>query len=193
MTRAGGIVFSRPSTERLDAMLLTAATSELTYDHIGSTLDDPPGATIHSQERVLGSGQTCFDHAVAGLRVWACHGGLGARVHPADAALTVGANALVVLPAGPFAIVVPDRVVAVVDEPRRFGFAYGTLDGHQERGEESFVVEYRDDDTVVATIAVEAEAATLASRVAAPLVRRFQHLAIGRYLRGLQTYVDGRR
>ena len=33
------------------------------------------------------------------------------------------------------------RVVYVVDEPGRFGLAYGTLPGHVERGEERFLVE----------------------------------------------------
>ena len=47
---------------------------------------------------------------------------------------------------------VPARVVYVVDEPLRKGFAYGTLPGHPESGEEAFIVEYRDDDSVWLTI-----------------------------------------
>jgi uncharacterized protein (UPF0548 family) len=31
-------------------------------------------------------------------------------------------------------------VVAVVDQPTRYGFAYGTLEGHPVSGEEAFVV-----------------------------------------------------
>ena len=33
------------------------------------------------------------------------------------------------------------RVVFVIDEPGRFGFAYGTLPRHVESGEERFLVE----------------------------------------------------
>ena len=40
----------------------------------------------------------------------------------------------------------PCRVVYVVDEPDRRGFAYGTLPGHPESGEELFLVRY-DPDT----------------------------------------------
>ena len=36
----------------------------------------------------------------------------------------------------------PCRVVYVVDEPDRRGFAYGTLPGHPETGEELFAVRY---------------------------------------------------
>ena len=43
--------------------------------------------------------------------------------------------------AGPFVLVIPCRIVYVVDQERCFGFAYGTLPGHPESGEERFVVE----------------------------------------------------
>jgi uncharacterized protein (UPF0548 family) len=33
------------------------------------------------------------------------------------------------------------RVVYLVDEATRFGFGYGTLPGHPEQGEETFIVE----------------------------------------------------
>ncbi|PRC54052.1 DUF1990 domain-containing protein, partial [Mycobacterium sp. ITM-2017-0098] len=50
----------------------------------------------------------------------------------------VGAEVLVHL--GP--VMAPCRVVYVVDEPDRRGFAYGTPPGHAERGEELFLVRY---------------------------------------------------
>jgi len=40
----------------------------------------------------------------------------------------------------------------VVDEPRRRGFAYGTLPGHPERGEEAFLITHHDDGTVTFAI-----------------------------------------
>jgi hypothetical protein len=46
----------------------------------------------------------------------------------------------------------PCRVVYVIDEPRRRGFAYGTLPGHPESGEEAFVLEQRDDGTIASNI-----------------------------------------
>jgi uncharacterized protein (UPF0548 family) len=39
-------------------------------------------------------------------------------------------------------------VVYVVDEPNRKGFGYGTLAGHPEDGEESFIVERTEDGSV---------------------------------------------
>jgi len=43
------------------------------------------------------------------------------------------------------------RIVYVMDETepvRRYGFGYGTLQEHMERGEERFMIEWRADDSV---------------------------------------------
>lgn len=40
------------------------------------------------------------------------------------------------------------RILRVIDEPTRFGFVYGTIQGHAERGEELFLVQHDPDDTV---------------------------------------------
>ena len=101
----------------------------------------------------------------------------------------MGTSLLVVLPAGPCSIVVPNRIVAVVDEPGRFGFVYGTLDGHQERGEELFLVEHLDDDTVRATLRVDAVISSTPARLVAPAVRAFQRHALHRYLDAWRSHV----
>jgi uncharacterized protein (UPF0548 family) len=62
--------------------------------------------------------------------------------------LAPGDTAVLTLPVGPFRLKAPVRVVYVVDEPKRKGFAYGTLAGHPADGEEAFIVEMRDDDSV---------------------------------------------
>jgi uncharacterized protein (UPF0548 family) len=181
MSAAGaiGVVIGRPTHGALAAAWRSADRSDPTYRHIGSTLRAGHG---RSAGRRLGSGREDFERACAGLRRWACHAGVGATVYPAGAPLTEGGTVLVVLPLGPVAVVVPNRIVEVIEEPTRYGFAYGTLPGHQERGEESFVVELRNDGDVVATITVDAVPASVAARVAAPLVHLAQRLAVRRYL-----------
>ncbi len=56
-----------------------------------------------------------------------------ARLQPG---VTVVATRLI----GPMVLAIPCRIVYCTDEPNRFGFAYGTLPGHPERGEEAFHV-----------------------------------------------------
>ena len=79
------------------------------------------------------------------------------------------------------------RVVYVVDEPRRRGFAYGTLPGHPETGEEAFVVELQEGDEVTFTITAFSRPASRLARAAGPVGRRIQGWATNRYLRSVTT------
>lgn len=79
----------------------------------------------------------------------------------------------------------PVRVIYVVDEPRRRGFAYGTLPGHPEDGEEAWVVEHRDDDSVWITVRAFSRPATRWWWAINPVLRVFQEYYTRRYLRAL--------
>ena len=79
----------------------------------------------------------------------------------------------------------PVRVIYVVDEPRRRGFAYGTLPGHPEDGEESWMVEHRDDDSVWITIRAFSRPASRWWWAVAPILRIAQEYYTRRYLRAL--------
>jgi uncharacterized protein (UPF0548 family) len=80
---------------------------------------------------------------------------------------------------------IPVLVVYVVDEPERVGFAYGTAGDAPEHGEESFVLEHRDDDTVWLTIRSALEPGRGVRRLFAPLVRRRRRELTLRELRAL--------
>jgi uncharacterized protein (UPF0548 family) len=58
----------------------------------------------------------------------------------ANPAVVEGADYWLHFGVRPLALSEPVRVVAVVDEPLRCGFAYGTLEGHPVSGEEAFVI-----------------------------------------------------
>jgi uncharacterized protein (UPF0548 family) len=79
----------------------------------------------------------------------------------------------------------PVRVVYVVDEPDQVGFAYGTLEGHPESGEESFVVEKRADDSVWLVIRVFSRPSTALYRLGTPVLRAVQKRQVKKYLRAL--------
>ncbi len=69
---------------------------------------------------------------------WGMLRGAGVRVEASTEVAAVGSEVLVGF--GPLRA--PCRVVYVIDEPDRRGFAYGTLPGHPESGEELFAVRY---------------------------------------------------
>ena len=79
----------------------------------------------------------------------------------------------------------PVRVVSVTTDAHRVGFAYGTLPGHPETGEESFMVEQHDDGSVWIVIRSFSHPSTWYYRLAAPLLRWQQRAATKKYLRAL--------
>lgn len=78
---------------------------------------------------------------------------------------------------------IPCRVVWTVEEPDRIGFAYGTLPGHPECGEESFVVSMDAAGDVWFEVAAFSRLAAWYARLGRPVAALLQHLAIERYLR----------
>lgn len=180
----GGVRWGRPSAAERERLLEAAQQADVSYDHVGSTLAPErwPDRSPRARSRVLGHGDEAFATAITRLTAWAPQRALGAGVFPDGVRPTLGATLLVELRLGPLTVVVPDRVVAVVDEPGRWGFAYGTLPGHAERGEESFLVTQDDDGTVTGTVTVDATMGTLAARLAAPVVYGIQRFAVARYL-----------
>lgn len=180
------ITLGNPAPGRLDDALAEASGHEVTYAHVGSTLDP----AVACRTRTVELGHDTFDVGVEGLKAWVCHRGIGADVHPKGAPIAAGTDVLVVLRAGPIRLLVPDRIVAVVNEPNRFGFAYGTLPGHPERGEEAFLLERHDGGRTTATIRVAAQGDWLIARIAAPILRLLQRAALNRYLAALQQYAS---
>jgi uncharacterized protein (UPF0548 family) len=77
-------------------------------------------------------------------------------------------------------------VVYVVDEPDRQGFAYGTLPGHPETGEEAFVIHTHVDGGVYLDLQAFSRPATLLARAGDPLTRLMQQLVTDRYVRALR-------
>jgi uncharacterized protein (UPF0548 family) len=93
---------------------------------------------------------------------------------------------------GPFELAVPDRVVEVVHEPDRFGFAYGTVATHAEAGEELFLAEQNGPDELELTIRIHARPASPLARLGAPMVRWLQTAAARRYLDAWAAAIERR-
>ena len=66
------------------------------------------------------------------------------------------------------------RIVYTFDEPHRFGFAYGTLPGHVDCGEEIFMVERSETGTVRYVLKAFSRPRHLLARLAYPVARSHQ-------------------
>ena len=96
-----------------------------------------------------------------------------------------GMTAVLKVPFGPLSVSAPVRIVYVIDEKKRVGFAYGTLHGHPQSGEESFVVEQLDDGSVWLFLRGFSQPSSALFRIASPVLRWQQSRFTKRYLRAL--------
>lgn len=155
----------------------------LTYAAVGATAGVLPAGYHHVQKSaVIGNGRARFAQAAdTGMR-WGMLRGAGVRVEATTQVAEVGSEVIVHL--GPVAA--PCRVVYTVDEDDRRGFAYGTLPGHAESGEELFLVRYDPaTDEVIAEVTAFSRHATWWSRLASPVTSLIQRVVTDRYLRAL--------
>ena len=159
------------------------AGQSLTYSEVGATAGPLPAGYHHVQKTaVIGRGRQRFEDAAdAGMR-WGMLRGAGVKVQATTEVAAVGSEVIVGI--GP--VQAPCRVVYVVDEPDRRGFAYGTLPGHAESGEELFLVHYDPaTEDVFAVVTAFSRHATWWSRLASPITSLVQAAVTTRYLKAL--------
>ncbi|OBF29573.1 hypothetical protein A5724_25085 [Mycobacterium sp. ACS1612] len=163
--------------------LLDLAGLPLTYPEVGATAAALPEGYHHVRKSaVIGRGRRRFEDAAAEGMRWGMLRGAGLRVDATSEVAVTGAEVLVHL--GPVAA--PCRVVYIVDEPDLRGFAYGTLPGHAESGEERFMVRYDlASDEVHAEVTAFSRHATWWSRLGSPVTSVIQRVVTDRYLRAL--------
>jgi len=166
-----------------DADVARLSAQPFTYTPVGATRGStyPPGFHHLDVTYDVGRGRSGFHRTAETLMTWGMHTGAGLRVDASSPRVEEGAVVRARL--GPLPI--PCRVVWVVDEPERRGFGYGTLPGHPESGEESFVVAL-DGDRVTLTVTAYSRPGLLLTRLAGPVGRLGQRVAIRRYAAALR-------
>ncbi len=176
----------------MERMVQTLESAEPTYSDIGATLagKQPQGFHHDCYETVLGDGPKTFQRAVTGLKTWEAHRLPGVRVFPHNQEIRTGATVVVTLGMPIVALAAPCRIVSVIDEQTRWGFAYGTLPGHPEQGEEAFIISISPDQTVRFEIKAFSRPGDPVVRLSGPVGRGIQRGGTGGYLRALKRFVD---
>lgn len=137
-------LFRRPTPREIEAFVDRASELSLSYGPTGITMNDvPSGFQVDRARVVMGRGEAAFSKAKLALCEWR-HFKLGwVEVFPPRPCLEPGTSLVVVVHHLGFWSVNCCRVVYSVGDgadARQFGFAYGTLTDHAERGEEVFRV-----------------------------------------------------
>jgi uncharacterized protein (UPF0548 family) len=174
----------RPAADEIAELLRRCRADQLTYSPTGGSLDGttPKGLRRHRWSTDLAPGS--FDSAVRAIVGWEVHRRAGLLV-AVDGGIEVGTNVALVAPLPVGFVDATCRIVAVVEESDRFGFAYGTLGVHPESGEESFVVN-RSGDVVRFEVVGISRPAHPVARALPPLGDRLQDRAVRRYLAAMR-------
>ena len=158
----------------------------LTYAEVGATAGVLPSGYHHVSHRVwIGEGKAVFDAAVELVLSWNMHRRAGLTIDEAQPRVALDDDVRVGWAAGPVRLTAPCRVVRVVDEPNRRGFAYGTLPGHPEAGEERFIISVDETDQVWFEVTAFSRPARWYSHVGSPGSRWIQRRITRRYLAAL--------
>jgi uncharacterized protein (UPF0548 family) len=172
-------LFRKPTPAILDELRSSQAKLDFTYPTVGATVTTPPSGYVVDHTRIrLGNGEDLFRAARGALERWAQFRLGWVEACPADTPLRVGEVVAVIARVLGVWWVNACRIVYVVDEDgpvSRLGFAYGTLPGHAESGEERFLVEWdRATDAVWYDILAFSRPRHPLARLGYPLTRRTQ-------------------
>jgi uncharacterized protein (UPF0548 family) len=153
----------RPDAPALTRLIPRYAARPYSYPEVGATQrGDLPSDYRHvTRIVVLGDDQLTFDRAAEALITWRMHRRAGLVVAASAERAAADVTTVMAFGIALAGVIVPCRVVWTADEPDRRGFAYGTLPGHPERGEEAFVVERVDGRVTLSIRAFSAPATGL--------------------------------
>ena len=138
----------------------------------------PRGYRADHNRIKLGEGPAVFAKAVEAIKRWEMFNIGWLQLCWPDAPIEAGCGVAVLAHHLGFWSLNACRIVSVIDddgESRKYGFIYGTLPDHAERGQERFTVEWRrDDDSVWYDILAYSRPNQLLAKVGYPVTRLLQ-------------------
>lgn len=169
---------AQPSTKAIREFVARQSEKPFSYSEVGYSRDFPPRGYVVDHRRIcLGKGLATFEAACAALRSWEMFNLGWVRICWPDTRLVPGSTVAVLARCFGLWWLNACRIIYVIDESsaiRKFGFAYGTLPEHVERGEERFAIEWHDDDSVWYDLFAFSQPAKWFVRLGYPLARRLQ-------------------
>jgi uncharacterized protein (UPF0548 family) len=172
----------KPSEEVVRQFIASQQDLPFSYEQLGATRSQPGNIhgnyTVDHNRTRLGQGQGTYERAMSALRSWQQFDLGWVTVVPPGEPLEVGTVVAVLAKVFGFWSLNAARIVYVIDERQaqrtRFGFAYGTLPDHVERGEERFTVEWCADDSVWYDIYAFSRPKHPLARLGSPITRMLQ-------------------
>jgi uncharacterized protein (UPF0548 family) len=173
----------RPDRATIEAFLDRQRGTPFSYPEPGATRGTlPSGYVVDRYRERLGAGRPVFDQAILALNRWAMFETGWTHLCFPDAPIKPGTIICTLASHLGFWSLNACRIVYVIDrgEPdadgiSRYGFAFGTLAAHAERGEERFTVEHHSsDDSVWYDVLAFSRPGNFLSTLGYPITRALQ-------------------
>ena len=146
-------ILLKPSQLTILAFISAQRNQKFSYAEVGSSRGLAPHGYMADHHRViLGQGIETFERAKDAIRQWKMFDMSWIDLCWPVTPIEPGATVAVLVSHLGFWSMNGCRIVYVIDEhgaAEKYGFAYGTLPDHGERGEERFTVEFDTDDQTV--------------------------------------------
>lgn len=172
---------TRPNEENIRRFIAEQNGRPFSYREVGSSRNEtvPEGYTKDHNRVLLGTGQAVFEQAIEAVRSWKMFDFSWVNLYFDTTPIEAGQTVAVLIKHYGFWSLNATCIVYVLDRTANdietFGFAYGTLAEHGERGEERFSVEYRkQDESVWYDLFAFSQANHILAKLGYPAVRFLQ-------------------
>jgi uncharacterized protein (UPF0548 family) len=178
-------VLGRMNERALSLYFDEATLSEFSYPEVGQSMAStfPRSYNNFQKTRRIGSAEN-FTEFVKEARGWSAQKKSGLKTYPTDSTVGSGSTTLLLLNLGPIQMIAPCRVIHVIEANNLFGFSYGTLPGHPERGEQSIIIERKSEGSFM-SIRAFSKPGSLATRISGPIAKKIQSAYNDRYMEAL--------
>lgn len=180
---------SRPTATRLNSYLALREEMPYSYLDIGASAGVfPVNYYQHTNRFYLGQGKVCWSLAKQAIAEWQPFNTSWAQVYPKYP--PIRREEIVAVSFYVFGVWWTNscRIVYVVDEAKKYGFAYGTLPGHVGRGEEYFGVEQDEEGKCWFILKAFSQPAYWGARLFPFVMRHHQQRFVRVAAASMQTY-----
>ena len=142
---------TKPNDAQIAGFITASKDGAFSYRDVGASRDlddrsdDLKAYNVDHNRVLIGDGEHDFEKAKQAIREWKMFDFDWVELCWPDTSIETGQTVAVLIKHFGLYSLNAARIVYTIDEPDRFGFAYGTLEDHGESGEERFIVE-RDSD-----------------------------------------------
>jgi uncharacterized protein (UPF0548 family) len=169
-------LFSKPTDAEVHEFLLARGHDPFSYPEVGATRtpEQLSKYNIDHNRQLLGTGDEAFERAKQAIRQWRMFDFPWVQLVSTATPIQVGVSVAIVVEHFGFYSLNAARIVYAIDDPDRFGFAYGTLSEHGEIGEERFSVELLSSGEVWYDLYAFSRPGAVLAKLGYPLGRRLQ-------------------